>query len=35
VAGQVRGRWSPECVLPSDPKVTDVEIAQARNLDVE
>jgi hypothetical protein len=35
VAGQVRGRRSPERVLPPDPKFTNVEITQARNLDVE
>jgi hypothetical protein len=35
MTGQVRGRGSSECVLPLDPKFTDIEIAQARNLDVE
>ena len=35
VTGQVRGRRSPECVLPPAPKFTDGEITQARNLDVE
>jgi hypothetical protein len=35
VAGQVRGRRSPERILPPDPKLIDVEITQARNLDVE
>jgi hypothetical protein len=29
------GEGSSECVLPLDPKFTDIEIAQARNLDVE
>src|SRR5438552_10570508 len=33
--GQARGRRSSECILPSDPKFPDVEIAQARNLDVD
>jgi hypothetical protein len=35
VAGQTRGRQSPEFVLPPDAKFTDVEITQARNLDIE
>ena len=35
MAGQVRGRSPPEYGVPTGPKLTDVEITQARNLDVE
>ena len=35
VAGQVRRRPSPEFVVPTGPKLADVEITQTRNLDVE
>ena len=35
MAGQVRGRSPPEHGVPTSSKLTDVEIAQARNLDVE
>jgi hypothetical protein len=35
MAGQVRVRLPPEYVMPMVSKLTDVEIAQARNLDVE
>jgi hypothetical protein len=31
----VRGRWLPEHGVPASPKCTDIEIAQARNLDVD
>ena len=35
MAGQVRGRLSPEHGVPTAAKLTDAEIAQARNLGVE
>ena len=35
MAGQVRGRSPPEHRVPTGSKLTDVEIAQARDLDVE
>ena len=35
VAGQVRVRSPPECSMPTALKLPDVEIAQARNLDVD
>ena len=35
MAGQVRGRLPPEHGVPTAAKLTDVEIAQARDLDVE
>jgi hypothetical protein len=35
MAGQVRVGSPPEYVMPMVSKLTDVEIAQARNLDVE
>ena len=35
MAGQVRRRLPPEHRMPASPKVTDVEITKARNLDVE
>jgi len=35
VAGQVWMRSTPEYGIPAAPKVTDVEIAQARNLDAD
>ena len=35
VAGQVRGRPPPEYGMPTASKLPDVEIAQARNLDVD
>jgi hypothetical protein len=35
VAGQVRVRSPPECSVPTALKLPDVEIAQARNLDVD
>src|SRR5665811_987993 len=35
MAGQVRRRSSPEYGVPTVPKFTDVEVTQARNLDVE
>ena len=35
MAGQVRGRPPPEHVVPTGPKVANIEIAQARDLDVE
>ena len=34
MAGQVRGRLPPKHVLPTDPETIDVEIAQARDLDI-
>jgi hypothetical protein len=33
--GQVRGWSSPEDRVPTGPERTDIEVAQARNLDVE
>jgi hypothetical protein len=35
MARQVRGRSPPEHVLPTDLEFTDVEIAQARDLDIQ
>src|SRR6266481_1389938 len=35
MAGQVRGRSPTEYGLPTCPKLTDIEITQARDLDVE
>jgi hypothetical protein len=35
MAGQVRGRLPPEHSVPAAAKLTDAEIAQARNLGVE
>jgi hypothetical protein len=35
MAGQVRGRSPPKHVLPTDLETTDVEIAQARDLDIQ
>jgi hypothetical protein len=35
MAGQVRGRLPPEHGVPTAAKLTDAEIAQARNLGVE
>src|SRR5215204_5919672 len=35
MAGQVTRRLPPEHRVPASPKVTDVEITKARNLDVE
>ena len=35
MSGQVRGRSPPKHVLPTDLETTDVEIAQARDLDVQ
>ena len=35
MAGQVRGSPPPEHSMPAGPKFIDVEIAQARDLDVE
>jgi hypothetical protein len=35
MAGQVRGCAPPEYSMPTVPKLTDVEITQARNLNVE
>ncbi len=34
MTGEVRGRWSPPDCVPTAAKPADVEIAQARNLDV-
>ena len=31
----MRGRSTPERIVPTGPKVTNIEIAQARDLDVE
>ena len=33
--GQVRGRSPPECIVPTGLKATNIEIAQARDLDVD
>ena len=35
MTGQVRGRPPPKDAVPTSPKLADVEIAQARNLDIE
>jgi hypothetical protein len=35
VTGQVRGRSPPEHRVPTGPERTDIEVAQARDLDVE
>jgi hypothetical protein len=35
MAGQVRGRTLPEGGLPASPKVANVEITQARDLDID
>ena len=35
MAGQVSWRSPPEYGVPTVPKLTDVEVTQARNLDVE
>jgi hypothetical protein len=35
VAGKVSGRWPPKNCLPTPTQFIDVEIAQARNLDIE
>src|SRR5687767_10967173 len=35
MAGQVRGRSTPERIVPTGPKVTNIEIAQVRDLDIE
>jgi hypothetical protein len=35
MAGQVRGRPPPEHGVPTRPKCTNIEIAQARDLDVD
>jgi hypothetical protein len=34
VARQVRGRSPPERIVPTGPKVTNIEIAQARDLNI-
>ena len=35
MTSKVSGRWLAECGMPTAAKVTNVEITQARNLDVE
>jgi hypothetical protein len=35
MAGKMRGRWPPKEGLPTPAKLIDVEIAQARNLNVQ
>jgi hypothetical protein len=35
MARQVRGRSTPERIVPTVPKVTNIEIAQVRDLDIE
>jgi hypothetical protein len=35
MTSKVSGRWPAECGMPTAAKLTNVEITQARNLDVE